>query len=477
MAIAASPPRRSISAAVSSSSSVTQSQSRLRSPNGTSSARWPMANFGSVPMPVSSRCGRTALVCSARSSASVVHCCPPSGTYWRSSSQIGHAGGGASESGYWTPQATQMYRSATATRYRRSTGAIRRANRVLPPWSEGGRSDRNSFSDESRIDGHRASGRLAEVVALAEVDAELAHRLELVDALDALGHDLAFVLVGELDERGDQRAAAGRVLDAGGQRAVDLRDVGTQQLQAGERRAAAGEVVERDLGAALAVRLDDVAQQLAVGNALRANDLDAEAAWVGAQARDDRPGRADRGVDVQAGARVEVDEQHLALGQQRHAHLEGRGAGARVEREQGVVRLGGGEHLAAADLDGAELAAHQSLAAEGGAGVQVDDRLEVRRHLPVREELGKPVGAAAVEQDLGRHRQRLLVGDLHGEQARALGLRERAEQVLEAVLPARAGQPQALDCDVALDRLGRHVLDLVEHGRTMRQERHAVGAF
>src|SRR3954451_3783317 len=386
MAIAASPPRRSISEAVSSSSSVTQSQSRFRSPNGTSSARWPMPNFGSGPMPVSSRCGRTALLCSGRSSASVVHCCPLSGTYWRSSSQIGHAAGGASESGYWTPQATQMYRSATGTRYRREP-EHRRRRWSLPPGRRGGRSDRRSLSDEAGVDGHRARGGLAEVVALAEVHAELAHRLELVDALDALGHDLAFVLVGELDERGDQRAAAGRVLDAGGQRAVDLRDVGTQQLQAGERRAAAGEVVERDLGAALAVRLDDVAQQLAVGNALRADDLDAEAARVGAQARDDRPGRADRRIDVQAGAGVEVDEQHLALGQQRHAHLEGRGAGARVEREQGVVRLGGGEQLAAADLDGAELAAHQRLAAEGGAGVQVDDRLEVRRHLPVREEL------------------------------------------------------------------------------------------
>ena len=54
----ASPPRRSTSAAVASSSSVMQSQSRLESPNGTSSARWPIANEGLVPIPMSSPSAR-----------------------------------------------------------------------------------------------------------------------------------------------------------------------------------------------------------------------------------------------------------------------------------------------------------------------------------------------------------------------------------------------------------------------------------
>jgi hypothetical protein len=68
-------------------------------------------------------------------------------------------------------------------------------------------------------------------------------------------------------------------------------------------------------------------------------------------------------------------------------------AGAIVEREQRVVCLGSGEQLAAADLDGAELAAHQRLAAVGAAGGQLDDRLEVGLHLAVREKIGEPVGA------------------------------------------------------------------------------------
>src|SRR4051794_24618737 len=103
MAIAASPPRRSTSAAVASSSSVTQSHSRFAEPYGTSSARWPMANRGSVPMPVSPASSRTALRCVERSASSVVHCWPETGTYWRGSSQTGQASTGPA---YWTPQVT-----------------------------------------------------------------------------------------------------------------------------------------------------------------------------------------------------------------------------------------------------------------------------------------------------------------------------------------------------------------------------------
>ena len=114
---------------------------------------------------------------------------------------------------------------------------------------------------------------------------------------------------------------------------------------------------------------------------------------------------------------------------------------------------------------GAQLAAHQRLAAVGAAVGEVDDRLEVRRHHAVREELGEPVGARAVEQRVGRDRQALLVVEADGEQAGALGVRDRVQQLLEAVLPAGAGELHALDGDVAVDGLGRQVLDLVEHGR------------
>ena len=80
---------------------------------------------------------------------------------------------------------------------------------------------------------------------------------------------------------------------------------------------------------------------------------------------DDRPGRAHRGLDVEDRARVDVDEQDLALGHQREPDLERGGAGAGIEGEQRVVGLGGGDQLGAAQLDLAHLAAHQRLAAVG----------------------------------------------------------------------------------------------------------------
>ena len=197
---------------------------------------------------------------------------------------------------------------------------------------------------------------VAEVEALPEVDAEIGHRLELVDALDALGDDLAAVLVGAVDQRGHEPAARGRVLDAGGQRVVDLDDVGAQLLEELQRLGAAGHVVERDEGAALAVGGDELDEHVAVRAALGLDELEADPRRVGAEAADGGPGRAQRALDVEHGARVEVDEQHLAVGQQRQADLERGGAGPVVEGEQRVVGLGGGEQLAPAQLDRAELA-------------------------------------------------------------------------------------------------------------------------
>ena len=180
---------------------------------------------------------------------------------------------------------------------------------------------------------------------------------------------------------------------------------GRSELEAGERVRAAGEVVEGDAGAALAVLGDHVLQQLAVRAALGLDQLEADPRRVGAEAADDRPRGAHRALDVQDRARVEVDEEDLAGRQDRHADLERRGAGPVVEGEERVVGLGGGDQLRAAQLDRAEHPAHQRLAAVGQAVVQVDDRLEVRLHLAVREELGEPVGARAVQQRLGRDRQ------------------------------------------------------------------------
>jgi hypothetical protein len=88
-----------------------QSHRTFESPCGTSSARWPIAKRGSVPIPVSEPSARIALTCEPRNSESVVHACPDCGTYWRGSSQIGQRSG--SSDANWTPHVTQIKATAT----------------------------------------------------------------------------------------------------------------------------------------------------------------------------------------------------------------------------------------------------------------------------------------------------------------------------------------------------------------------------
>jgi hypothetical protein len=86
-------------------------QSQRTFPPGarTSSARWPIAKLGSQPIPT--RPGASSRISarwSRRSSSSVVQRWPSHPTYWRSSSQTGHRGGGSSLSANCVPQVTQM---------------------------------------------------------------------------------------------------------------------------------------------------------------------------------------------------------------------------------------------------------------------------------------------------------------------------------------------------------------------------------
>src|SRR4051794_40638591 len=122
------PPRSSTARTESASRSVTQSHMTFVEAAGTSRRRWPIANDGSVPIPVKPASSRTSLRWSRRSSPRVVHCCPSSGTYCRGSSQIGHSGGRSVLSGNCVPQVEQtklgigvilLYSTAVAALYRK----------------------------------------------------------------------------------------------------------------------------------------------------------------------------------------------------------------------------------------------------------------------------------------------------------------------------------------------------------------------
>src|SRR5262245_25799895 len=75
----------------------------------TTSARWPIAKGGCVPMPITpGSYWRYELKCPAASAASVVQVCPRGGTYCRSSSQMRHSRGATLLGVYWVPQAVQI---------------------------------------------------------------------------------------------------------------------------------------------------------------------------------------------------------------------------------------------------------------------------------------------------------------------------------------------------------------------------------
>ena len=116
------PSARTISTAASSMNE-TQSHITLVSPERTSSARWPMAKDGDVPMPMRpGACWRNAEKCVRRIASSVVQDCPSGFAYCRSSWQIAQPEGGASEGGYCVPQVVQMKAAMARPPVRRKGG-------------------------------------------------------------------------------------------------------------------------------------------------------------------------------------------------------------------------------------------------------------------------------------------------------------------------------------------------------------------
>src|SRR5215472_17749200 len=88
-----------------------QSQSIFPCSAWTSKARCPMANFGSVPMPIKpDSCSFTTLWNPSDCiSASVVHCWPSCPIYCRASRQIGQPVGGVSLWGNCVPHVLQIH--------------------------------------------------------------------------------------------------------------------------------------------------------------------------------------------------------------------------------------------------------------------------------------------------------------------------------------------------------------------------------
>src|SRR5215472_8500790 len=209
MPIAMMPPSALTIVAVASSSIAMQSHRMLPLGVRISSARWPIAKAGWVPMPITlGSYWRYELKLRAASDLSVVHVWPPGGTYCRSSSQIAHCAGGFSLGAYWVPQAVQMKASMRCAPWvawiaqRRRSGSNRpercraaSAPRIARASEPGSHTSRDTFDS-----GRRELGEIVNADHLLEAGDAVGHLLESVLAeqamlliLEVLGHGLVLV--------------------------------------------------------------------------------------------------------------------------------------------------------------------------------------------------------------------------------------------------------------------------------------------
>ena len=290
-------------------------------------------------------------------------------------------------------------RAASARSWRRGRGPTPRgdyAHTLGRPPADAAR--RGRARDDAAVDRQHLLVGLAEEEALAEVDAELLDVLELVVALDADGDDADAELVGDLDERADEVAARRRGLDALAQVQRQLGDVG----RAPRGRVSASVPTERSSREMIAPRSRWAATSSTSSSrsAKRSAPISSRPtrSAAAAGALDLVPDGAQRALDVEHRARVELDEQDLAVGQARQAGLERRPRGRGRRRRR--ARRGPRRPRAAPGRGPRPCPCGRGSAPRGRrpSRRQVDERLEDRGQLALGEELREPVGARAVEQ-------------------------------------------------------------------------------
>ena len=119
-----------------------------------------------------------------------------------------------------------------------------------------------------------ARGRLAEQVALAELDAERRQRREVRASLDALGEQPRADPAPERDERLDEGLLGVVVADAVDDVAVDLDDGRPQRGDQREARVAGAGVIDREAEAEPAQRPDLALERADIGDRLLLGALD-----------------------------------------------------------------------------------------------------------------------------------------------------------------------------------------------------------
>src|SRR4051794_12452932 len=172
---------------------------------------------------------------------------------------------------------------------------------VSEPRSDGGGDDA-AHPRLHVVDGGR------EQVALAEPAPDGAQRLQLVDRLHALGHDAQADRLREVDHQAHEGLVALVDGDRVHERLGDLDHVQRQRAQVAQRRVARAEVVERELDAQGAQRVQALDGALGVLHQQRLGDLEHEPARVDAGGGDRVADGLDEAVVLELeGGQVDLD--------------------------------------------------------------------------------------------------------------------------------------------------------------------------
>ena len=221
--------------------------------------------------------------------------------------------------------------------------------------------------------------RPAERPALAEADAEVAHQVQIVECLDALGDECRAERLRDLLQRAQRLQLLGVLAQIAGEVLVDLDDLGLELGPQAQARAAVAEVVQRELDLVPAQAADSRRQRIEVTHVLVLGELDDDAFGgdrCAARQRHDRFELALREHSHQRrGAQVEKQSTRPAVdgpGAQRQSHA------LDLQLDRGPFQARGSEQLVGGPPAAARRRANQRFVAVDGAVGQFDDRLEMR---------------------------------------------------------------------------------------------------
>ena len=253
--------------------------------------------------------------------------------------------------------------------------------------------------------------RAREMVALAELAAEVEQALDLARLLDALGDDPQPERLAERDDRMGERPLVGAPVGRHDEVPGDLQDVDREPAQVAERRVAGPEVVDRDPDAAVAERLELGDRRLGVLEHRRSRSARGRAVTAAGRSRSRTPRSRsmNSGRWTWSGDRLTLTKKSGCRSPAASQAATWRVASSRTQRPSARIMpfsSASRDELVGPDQAAGRVApADERLDAGGSPGRQLDDRLVVDDQLAAADAPGELRRQRVAGDDRGVHRR------------------------------------------------------------------------